>query len=309
MRMKEICERTGLTDRAVRLYIENGLVFPERTASYSGRESIRFSEEDAAVLSRIATLRKAAFSIADIRTMTETPEEIPQIVARRRESLADEIGKNERILAMLSDMDPSDMVSVSAVCAHMQTAAQEKTVPKEDSAMTKTDIHRYVQKRLPMLFAALCLVYSMLYLTPKWINAMFAQPKLKAEGGYEMSYTFSLENFCEHWLIGVLGVSIAAALVFAVLWLVRDPAKHWTLYAVCIAIGVFLVSICCLNETMDQKLRLYEFFAYRYSIMHSVFMMVKTEHIEALCRLWTIIPPTLALVLTIVTMIRARAEE
>ena len=75
MRMKEICERTGLTDRAVRLYIENGLVFPERTASYSGRESIRFSEEDAAVLSRIATLRKTAFSIADIRTMTETPEE------------------------------------------------------------------------------------------------------------------------------------------------------------------------------------------------------------------------------------------
>ena len=50
MRMKEICERTGLTDRAVRLYIENGLLFPEKTASYSGRESIRFSEEDAVVL-------------------------------------------------------------------------------------------------------------------------------------------------------------------------------------------------------------------------------------------------------------------
>ena len=193
MRMKEICERTGLTDRAVRLYIENGLVFPEKTASYSGRESIRFSEEDAAVLSRIATLRKAEFSIADIRTMTETPEEIPQIVARRRESLADEIGKDERILAMLSDMDPSDMVSVSAVCAHMQTAAQEKTVPKEDSAMTKTDIRRYVQKRLPMLFAVLCLVYSMLYLIPKCAAAMFATPKLLVGGGYIQSTASALQ--------------------------------------------------------------------------------------------------------------------
>lgn len=150
-------------------------------------------------------------------------------------------------------------------CRHMQTAAQEKTVPKEDSAMTKTDIRRYVQKRLPMLFAALCLVYSMLYLIPKCAAAMFATPKLLVGGGYIQSYSFSFANFREHWLIGVLGVSIAAALVFAVLWLTRDPAKHWTLYAVCIAIGVFLVSICCLNETMDQKLRFCEFFAYRYS--------------------------------------------
>ena len=139
--------------------------------------------------------------------MTETPEEIPQIVEKRRVSLTDEIGKNERILAMLSDMDPADMVSVSAVCAYMQAAASEKSIPKEDSAMTKTDIRRYVQDRLPMLFATLCLVYSTLYLTPKWINAMFAQPKLKAEGGYELFYTFSLENLFAYWLIGVVGLS------------------------------------------------------------------------------------------------------
>ncbi len=309
MRMKEICERTGLTDRAVRLYIENGLVFPEKTASYSGRESIRFSEEDAVILSRIATLRKAEFSIADIRAMTETPEEIPQIVEKRRVSLTDEIGKNERILAMLSDMDPADMVSVSAVCAHMQAAASEKSIPKEDSAMTKTDIRRYVQDRLPMLFATLCLVYSTLYLTPKWINAMFAQPKLKTEGGYELFYTFSLENLFAYWLIGVVGLSILAALVFAVLWLVRDPAKWWTLYAVCIAIGVFFIALCCLKDTMDQRLQLYEFFAYRYSILHSVFMMLRTEQIYALCRLWTIAPPTISLVLTIVTLIRHRGRE
>ena len=175
--------------------------------------------------------------------------------------------------------------------------------------MTKTDIRRYVQDRLPMLFATLCLVYSTLYLTPKWINAMFAQPKLKAEGGYELFYTFSLENLCAYWLIGVVGLSILAALVFAVLWLVRDPAKRWTLYAVCIAIGVFFIALCCRKDTMDQRLQLYEFFAYRYSILHSVFMMLRTEQIYALCRLWTIAPPTISLVLTIVTLIRHRGRE
>jgi len=29
MRIKEVCERTGLTDRAIRLYMENGLVSPK----------------------------------------------------------------------------------------------------------------------------------------------------------------------------------------------------------------------------------------------------------------------------------------
>ena len=37
MKMKEICERSGLTERAVRLYCERGLVHPEKY-SERGRE-------------------------------------------------------------------------------------------------------------------------------------------------------------------------------------------------------------------------------------------------------------------------------
>ena len=45
MKMKEVCEKTGLTDRAVRLYIENGLVSPKYNENYMGRRNIDFSLE------------------------------------------------------------------------------------------------------------------------------------------------------------------------------------------------------------------------------------------------------------------------
>lgn len=36
MKIKEVCEKTGLTDRAIRYYIENGLVFPDKNENYAG---------------------------------------------------------------------------------------------------------------------------------------------------------------------------------------------------------------------------------------------------------------------------------
>ena len=69
MKMKEVLEQTDLTDRAVRLYMENGLVSPSCSENYAGRKNIEFSEEDVDKLNNIATLRKAGFSISEIKLM------------------------------------------------------------------------------------------------------------------------------------------------------------------------------------------------------------------------------------------------
>ena len=45
MKMKEICEKTGLTERAVRLYCERGLLSPD-TYTQNEREYLVFSERD-----------------------------------------------------------------------------------------------------------------------------------------------------------------------------------------------------------------------------------------------------------------------
>ena len=91
MRIKEVCERTGLTDRAIRLYMENGLVAPRQEYNYMGRRSISFDEEDIRVLEDVATLRQAGFSIADIRLMLESPLNISKAVRVREEELEKEI--------------------------------------------------------------------------------------------------------------------------------------------------------------------------------------------------------------------------
>ena len=63
MKMKEVLARTGLTDRAVRLYVSEGLIRPQNTPSYTGRKNLDFSEEDITKLQQVAVLRKADFSI------------------------------------------------------------------------------------------------------------------------------------------------------------------------------------------------------------------------------------------------------
>ena len=40
MKIKQVMAKTGLTDRAIRLYIENELVKPECDENYNGRKSI-----------------------------------------------------------------------------------------------------------------------------------------------------------------------------------------------------------------------------------------------------------------------------
>ena len=69
MKIKQVIKETGLTDRAIRLYIENELVKPECDENYNGRKSIEFSETDVENLKNIALLRKADFSIQEIKAL------------------------------------------------------------------------------------------------------------------------------------------------------------------------------------------------------------------------------------------------
>ena len=80
MKMKEVISLTGLTDRAVRLYMEKGLVTPPYTENYNGRKNYDFSPQDIACLQNIALLRRAGFSIAEIQRMQQNTAAIPQVL-------------------------------------------------------------------------------------------------------------------------------------------------------------------------------------------------------------------------------------
>ena len=83
MKMKEICERSGLTERAVRLYCERGLVHPEKY-SERGREYLVFSDHNLRELAIISELRRADFSLDEIALMLENPEKCGDVLASWR---------------------------------------------------------------------------------------------------------------------------------------------------------------------------------------------------------------------------------
>ena len=68
MKIKDVCKATGLSERAVRFYVQEQLVIPQ-SQRRGGRTWLDFSEEDVERLRAIAVLRKAGFTIEEIRSM------------------------------------------------------------------------------------------------------------------------------------------------------------------------------------------------------------------------------------------------
>ena len=80
MKMKQVCQLTGLTERTIRFYVEKELCAPE-TRWMDQRKYYDFSKENVEELRQAAELRKAYFSIQAIQTMRSSPERIPENLA------------------------------------------------------------------------------------------------------------------------------------------------------------------------------------------------------------------------------------
>ena len=91
MKIKEVCVQTGLTERAVRFYVQEKLVVP-LAQRRGGRTWLDFSPADVDRLKAISTLRKAGFTLEEIRSMTHdfrknAPEAAFALRQRLRESI------------------------------------------------------------------------------------------------------------------------------------------------------------------------------------------------------------------------------
>ena len=83
MKIKEVCEKTLLTERTVRFYMQKGLICP-KNEWVNGRYYTDFSDEDVDILKSIAFLRQMTFSIEEILKMINEPALISQIVKNKR---------------------------------------------------------------------------------------------------------------------------------------------------------------------------------------------------------------------------------
>ncbi len=132
MKIKEVIDKTGLTDRAIRLYIDEGLVLPNIEESYSGRKNIDFSLEDIKRLDNVALLRKAGFSIPDIKSIIENKDSAKEIVENFIVQTEENIKHNTEVIEKLKSIAFEEEINLETICNSLSETVKESSVPKED---------------------------------------------------------------------------------------------------------------------------------------------------------------------------------
>lgn len=160
MKIKDVIERTGLTDRAIRLYIDNGLFSPSIEESYSGRKSIDFSESDIDQLNNIAMLRKAGFSLADIKNIIDKTN-IEEIIKKYIEETESEINHKTEIVEKLKNISFDEEVTIETICCSLSATVEKNEIPCEDMNLTAKET---VNKVLSVIYGVFLLVFSVGFL-------------------------------------------------------------------------------------------------------------------------------------------------
>lgn len=154
MKMKTVCEQTGLTDRAVRYYIEEGLVTPEYTENYLGRRSYDFSEENVAVLKDIVVLRKYGFAVAEIREMQAEPSVIPGLVEAVKERKRDTVAEEQKLLNVLLSIPADAETSIRSLSDALSAVADQVPIPAEQPRLNSYELaYRLFCRVVPLLLA------------------------------------------------------------------------------------------------------------------------------------------------------------
>lgn len=131
MKLKEICEKTGLSRKTLRLYEEKGLITPEKELK-NGREYREYSEIDLQRLQNIALLRRAWFTMEEISRMQRDPDAIQEIFPQYRRWLRKQKKDLDVLLQTAEQIEISTIENISQLTERMATAASELPLPKYD---------------------------------------------------------------------------------------------------------------------------------------------------------------------------------
>lgn len=157
MKMKAVCEMTGLTDRAVRLYIEEKLIEPVITENYLGRKTLDFRPEDVQQLLDIAVLRKFGFSIAQIRAIQRSPEAAGFVLENARRQKRQIVDTQQQILKAMSKINVGSSCTVAELAAALRTAGAADVQQEKDG-----EGPGYVRMLMEVLLLCLALIAAVL---------------------------------------------------------------------------------------------------------------------------------------------------
>ena len=131
MKIKEISQITGLTKKTIRYYEAEGLLNPEKQW-VNGREYRNYSQKDVAQLEKIAALRKARFSVEEIRHIESVPDDIPAVFQSYRQRLQHEQRDLSAVLAVINNISTDDLNSEDQLIAQMRPVTVGLPLPAVD---------------------------------------------------------------------------------------------------------------------------------------------------------------------------------
>ena len=126
-KMKQVCQMTGLTEKAIRIYMDQKLISPKVEEGIH-RKAYFFSEADVERLRDICTLRNAGFSLADIKQMLENPEMLSLLIEEKKELLEGEILQKLALQDTLKNLtieEHSDVTKLADAIEPRSTYAKE----------------------------------------------------------------------------------------------------------------------------------------------------------------------------------------
>lgn len=236
MKIKAVCEQTGLTDRTVRYYIEQGLLSPAFHENYLGRKQFDFTGEDVQRLKNIALLRSFDFTIREIQELIEHPEHSGRILLQVRTRKEKEIEKGQNEVKTLSGLSLSRPYTLDEMATALRMTEFNPAItvekPPRDLAktlrdfamsvfvftMTWTPVGVALLVILKALFSnryphinLIALLLTAFFLTPTWIILLLPKVKRNKWKPFTIRLCQSVLLFC---CIGsILWVLIASPFV------------------------------------------------------------------------------------------------
>ncbi len=159
MKIKQVIAETGLTDRAIRLYIENDLVKPECDENYNGRKSIEFSETDVENLKNIALLRKADFSIQEIKDLQMGGETAQKTIKEYINRTNEKIQFSSEIIEKIGTLADEENITIEIICEKLSSNLANEKVPVEDMEPSWEEIE---EKRRFIIVSVIGMVLSII---------------------------------------------------------------------------------------------------------------------------------------------------
>ena len=133
MQIKEAAARSALTERAVRLYEERGLISPN-IENKNGRDFRDYSDHDLEQLKTISALRRALFTIDEIKVMLDDPKTIAQTLEKNRRRMHEDFAQLSYLTSRLDAVDGELAADARELSCALFGTETESAPPVDGSA-------------------------------------------------------------------------------------------------------------------------------------------------------------------------------